>query len=128
MAEERRRHELEQKLAGELAMVPRASSKASKRWWESYERELRKRKTGRKKISWIKWDTVCLPKKKGGLGVRDIRAVNISLLSKWRWKLLDNSRAVWKDVLVSKYGANVIGRLDLGDDVKPWYLFGRIMY
>ncbi|WJX09127.1 hypothetical protein P8452_00001 [Trifolium repens] len=58
MAEERRRHELEQKLAGELAMVPRASSKASKRWWESYERELRKRKTGRKKISWIKWDTV----------------------------------------------------------------------
>jgi hypothetical protein len=37
---------------------------------------------GRKKISWIKWDTVCLPKKEGGLGVRDIRAVNISLLSK----------------------------------------------
>jgi hypothetical protein len=78
-------------------------------------------RTGRKKISWIKWDTVCLPKKKGGLGVRDIRAVNISLLTKWRWKLLDKSQAVWKEVLVSKYGANVVGRVDLGDDVKPWY-------
>jgi hypothetical protein len=76
---------------------------------------------GRNKISWIKWDTICLPKKKGGLGVRDIRAVNISLLSKWRWKLLDNSQAVWKEVLVSKYGPNVLGSVDLGDDVKPWY-------
>jgi hypothetical protein len=78
-------------------------------------------RTGHKKISWINWDTICLPKKKGGLGVRDIRAVNISLLTKWRWKLLDNSQAVWKEVLVSKYGANVVGRLELGDNVKPWY-------
>jgi hypothetical protein len=29
-------------------------------------------KRGSKKISWIKWDTICLPKKKGGLGVRDV--------------------------------------------------------
>jgi hypothetical protein len=76
---------------------------------------------GRKKISWIKWDTVCLPKKEGGLGVRDIRAVNISLLSKWRWRLLDNNQVVWKDVITSKYGANVVGRVDLGDESRPWY-------
>jgi hypothetical protein len=43
---------------------------------------------GRKRISWVKWDTVCKPKKLGGLGVRDVRAVNISLLAKWRWRLL----------------------------------------
>jgi hypothetical protein len=76
---------------------------------------------GRKKINWIKWDTVCLPKDKGGLGVRDVRVVNISLLSKWRWRLLDNTNAVWKDVLKSKYGENVVGRVELGDECKPWY-------
>jgi hypothetical protein len=39
---------------------------------------------GRKKVNWVKWEVVCLPKRCGGLGVRDIRAVNISLLAKWR--------------------------------------------
>ncbi|PNX67524.1 ribonuclease H, partial [Trifolium pratense] len=45
---------------------------------------------GTKRVNWIKWDTVCLPKKKGGLGVRDVRLVNISLLTKWRWRLLED--------------------------------------
>jgi hypothetical protein len=76
---------------------------------------------GSKKISWIKWDTVCLPKNKGGLGVRDVRLVNISLLAKWRWKLLDNTQAVWKEVIKGKYGVNAVGKVDLGEDCKPWY-------
>jgi hypothetical protein len=53
-------------------------------------------KQGRKKISWIKWDTVCRPKSKRGLGVRDVRVVNISLLTKWRWRLLDGTNMMWK--------------------------------
>jgi hypothetical protein len=72
-------------------------------------------------VNWIKWDVVCLPKSKGGLGVRDIRVVNISLLTKWRWKLLQNDNALWKEVLVSKYGEGVMGRAVLGDDTKPWF-------
>jgi hypothetical protein len=76
---------------------------------------------GRKKICWIKWDTICLPKKNGGLGVRDIRTVNISLLAKWRWKLLDNKQAVWKDVLISKYGVNVVGKVVIGEENIPWF-------
>jgi hypothetical protein len=78
-------------------------------------------KGGRSQISWVKWDTVCKPKKLGGLGVRDIRAVNISLLAKWRWRLLENDKAMWKEVLKSKYGASVTGSVTLGDDYKPWY-------
>jgi hypothetical protein len=76
---------------------------------------------GRTKISWIKWDTVCLPKAKGGLGVRDVRMVNISLLAKWRWRLLDNNQAVWKDVLKGKYGELAVGKVELLDECKPWY-------
>jgi hypothetical protein len=43
---------------------------------------------GGKKISWVKWSVVCKDKNQGGLGVRDIKVVNLSLLSKWRWRLL----------------------------------------
>ena len=37
-----------------------------------------------KKIAWIKCDTVCLPKEKGGLGLKDIKTFNLALLGKWR--------------------------------------------
>jgi hypothetical protein len=76
---------------------------------------------GQKRISWIKWDVLCLPKKKGGLGVRDIRVVNISLLAKWRWRLLFEDHTVWKEVLRSKYDGSVVGKPNLGDESKPWF-------
>jgi hypothetical protein len=44
----------------------------------------------------------------GGLGVRDLRLVNISLLAKWRWKLLSSKKEVWKDVVAAKYGDDVL--------------------
>ncbi|CAJ2647958.1 unnamed protein product [Trifolium pratense] len=78
-------------------------------------------KGGRNRISWVKWDTVCKPKKLGGLGVRDIRAVNISLLAKWRWRLLEDDNAMWKEVLKSKYGELVPGMVTVGEDCKPWF-------
>ena len=39
---------------------------------------------GGQKICWIKWKSVCQPKSYGGLGVRDVRVDNLSLLAKWR--------------------------------------------
>ncbi|MCI08983.1 putative non-LTR retroelement reverse transcriptase, partial [Trifolium medium] len=78
-------------------------------------------KSGRKRINWVKWDDVCKPKSEGGLGVRDIRAINISLLTKWRWKLLTDDRSLWKEVIRGKYGGAAIGRVELGDDCKPWF-------
>jgi hypothetical protein len=76
---------------------------------------------GRKRISWVKWDVICLPKKKGGLGVRDICVVNISLLAKWRWKLLTDDQAVWIEVLKSKYDIGVSGKTEIGDEYRPWF-------
>ncbi|MCH96738.1 RNA-directed DNA polymerase (Reverse transcriptase), partial [Trifolium medium] len=71
------------------------------------------------KVSWIKWDVVCLPKRKGGLGVRDVRMINISLLAKWRWRLLNNDEAVWKEVIRSKYGDLALGKVVLGEECIP---------
>jgi hypothetical protein len=59
---------------------------------------------------------VCKPKREGGLGVRDLRLTNISLLAKWRWKLLQPEREFWKEIIVSKYGTHVVGRNILGEE------------
>jgi len=40
---------------------------------------------GGRKICWVKWRRVCQPRSKGGLGVRDVRLVNLSLMAKWKW-------------------------------------------
>ena len=34
------------------------------------------------KIPWVKWDTICLPKNKGGLGIKDLIKFNEALLGK----------------------------------------------
>ncbi|MCH80431.1 LINE-1 reverse transcriptase like [Trifolium medium] len=67
---------------------------------------------GGNKVSWVKWAVVCKAKSKGGLGVRDARIVNLSLLTKRRWRLLLPGRALWKDVLVAKYGSLILTNLD----------------
>jgi hypothetical protein len=78
-------------------------------------------KNGRKKVCWVRWEDVCKPKSLGGLGVRDVRTVNISLLAKWRWRLLSNDDSIWKGVIRSKYGGDAIGRVELGGDCVPWF-------
>jgi hypothetical protein len=60
-----------------------------------------------KKISWVSWKSICQPKREGGLGVIDVRVVNVSLLAKWRWRLLGGGEFLWKDVLREKYGFEV---------------------
>jgi hypothetical protein len=41
----------------------------------------------RKKYHLVKWDRVCANRKKGGLGIKDLRVMNICLMCKWWWKL-----------------------------------------
>lgn len=46
---------------------------------------------------------MCLPKKLGGLGVKNLEFFNLSLLPKWRWRLLVDKGAVWFNLLAFKY-------------------------
>ncbi|KHN46938.1 Putative ribonuclease H protein, partial [Glycine soja] len=41
-----------------------------------------------KKMAWVSWDTICISKEKGGLGIKNLEAFNLALLIKWRWKIL----------------------------------------
>ncbi|GAU46317.1 hypothetical protein TSUD_243380, partial [Trifolium subterraneum] len=57
-----------------------------------------------RKIAWIKWDTICLNRENGGLGVRRLKEFNISLLGKWVWRCLVENDSPWSLVLRAKYG------------------------
>jgi len=48
-----------------------------------------------RKIAWVKLETVCLPKEKGDLGIKDIRTFNKALLGKWRWDMFQQNKESW---------------------------------
>ena len=51
----------------------------------------------------VSWDTVCLPKHSGGLGIKKSKAMNQALLAKAGWRLLHNDSGFWSHLLKCKY-------------------------
>jgi hypothetical protein len=49
------------------------------------------------------WDSLCIPKVLEGLGLRKMREVNLTLVSKLGWKLLNRSDSMWVTQLHYKY-------------------------
>jgi len=91
----------------------------------------------KKKYHLVKWDINNKSKKQGGLGIKNIRKMNISLLCKWWWKLEAENR-LWQQIVRQKYlSSDNVGsvkhRLDdspMWSDllkVKSIYLKGRSM-
>jgi hypothetical protein len=85
-----------------------------------------------RRMCWIKWSAICKPKKEGGLGIKDLRLMNCSLLTKWRWKLLMANNELWKNVISARYGENALGKVWLGGEMLGagtsvwWRDLGRI--
>lgn len=61
-----------------------------------------------RKMAWVKWDTVYMPKDKGGLGINFLEAFNIALLSRWRWKCLTGSNSLLYKLLKCRYGELIV--------------------
>ncbi|XP_050907558.1 uncharacterized protein LOC127120978 [Lathyrus oleraceus] len=55
-------------------------------------------------IHWVRWNDVCKEKDLVGLAIKSIKDFNLALLSKWQWKILEESNALWKRVLKARYG------------------------
>jgi hypothetical protein len=55
----------------------------------------------KKKYHLVKWVKITKPKSKGGLGIKDLRRMNISLLCKWWWKA-ETGSGVWQDIIRKK--------------------------
>ncbi|CAN1191394.1 Putative ribonuclease H protein At1g65750 [Linum perenne] len=58
---------------------------------------------GARKIHNINWETVCKPKRLGGLGLRNARDLNKAFLMKIVWGLLTHPSDLWAKVMISKY-------------------------
>ncbi|KAH1238277.1 Protein FORGETTER 1 [Glycine max] len=52
-----------------------------------------------KRISWVKWDVICLPKNEGGLGIKDLAKFNAALRGRWIWDLAANHNQFWARML-----------------------------
>lgn len=60
----------------------------------------------KKGIAKVAWETVCLPKQQGGLGIRSIEVWNQVLGLKFIWLLLSNSASLWSEWHRSEHLAN----------------------
>lgn len=64
-------------------------------WWGA-EPHLRK-------IHWVAWERMCLPKEQGGLGFRDLEAFNQAMLAKQAWKIITQPESLFASYLRSRY-------------------------
>jgi len=78
-----------------LSLCKRIQSILTRFWWDS--------KPDIRKISWVSWDTLTLPKAEGGLGFREIAQFNDALLGRISWKILNCPDSLLAQVLLGKY-------------------------
>ncbi|KAG8060373.1 hypothetical protein GUJ93_ZPchr0002g26796 [Zizania palustris] len=57
---------------------------------------------GARKYHLENWAMICSPKDYGGLGVLDLKWMNIALMGKWLWKF-ETESGIWQTLLSNKY-------------------------
>jgi hypothetical protein len=70
-------------------------------WWTGIREE-----NGSKGLCLRSWTDITCPKKEGGLGIRNLQAMNQGLLLMTAWRLADNKDSFLYSVLKSKYFAD----------------------
>ena len=56
----------------------------------------------KKKYHLLRWDIINKSKTYGGLGIKNIHKMNVSLLCKWWWKL-EAENGIWLQIVTKKY-------------------------
>lgn len=67
-------------------------------WWEDIEDQ--------KRMHWMAWWRMCIPKKDEGMGFHDLHSFNLAMLAKQSWRLISNPDSLCAKVLKAKYYPN----------------------
>ncbi|XP_071713246.1 uncharacterized protein [Rutidosis leptorrhynchoides] len=57
-----------------------------------------------KRMAWVKWEKVLATFDNGGLNKGSLKAFNLALLFKWRWRYLTNPNDMWVTIIKSIHG------------------------
>ncbi|GKC14972.1 putative RNA-directed DNA polymerase, eukaryota, reverse transcriptase zinc-binding domain protein, partial [Tanacetum coccineum] len=69
-------------------------------------------------MAWVKWENILAPLDQGGLGVGSLKAFNLALLQKWRWRLVNKPDLLWVRII------KVVHGMEAGLDEKGCYTKG----
>uniref|UniRef100_A0A803NXV2 Reverse transcriptase domain-containing protein n=1 Tax=Cannabis sativa TaxID=3483 RepID=A0A803NXV2_CANSA len=81
----------------------------------------------KRKIAWVKWEDVCQPKSKGGLGFKDLVLFNQAMVAKQVWRLMQSPHSLAARVLKYKYFPNT-SILDAKDRQGSSHLWSSLIW
>jgi len=67
-------------------------------WWQGVQKDQDK-----KPIHYRSWESICKPKKEGGLGIRNLELVNKGMLISKAWRLVHDPESFVVKIIKSKY-------------------------
>lgn len=76
-------------------LISKIESLMANFWWGA--------EMGQRKIHWVSWGKLCLPKSLGGMGFKDLECFNQAMLAKQGWKLITQPESLLQKLLKSRY-------------------------
>lgn len=70
----------------------------------------------KRRIHLVGRDNICSPVSQRGLGIHQLKVMNIALLSKWLWRFNQGRNAWWRRMIQARYGEERHG----------WSRYGRL--